>query len=225
MSASEASATLTVTGSCSPSCNPNGSFVTYGVLDLRNPDTVATNSVIQGNYVGGANSVIDLNAFGVGGNTGQANHLAISGSVSGASSIVVTPFNGALAGDPPPFTVANISPGLADYSIREVSPGQFDLYSTLNTVPIASIVNGLQSAVESVTTGLFEGLSTVFLRGASPSAGAPPKVTPNGIDAGVWTRGASGMNTEISVATDNLGSLPTSLTHGPDTLWRLPGWI
>jgi len=110
-----------------------------------------------------------------------------SNNVTNDGTMPVTPFNGALAlftnpvpiisvaGDPPPFTVANPLPSLANYNVREVSPGQFDLTSALNTAPIGSIVNGLQSAVESVTTGFFEGLNTVFFQGASPFLGAPPR--------------------------------------------------
>ena len=82
----------------------------------------------------------------------------------------------------------------------------------LNPAAIQNIANGLQSSLESVTSSFFEGLNTVFFQGASPFLGAPPNVTPNQIDAGVWTRGGSGMNTEHSVATDSLGSVPTNLT-------------
>jgi hypothetical protein len=79
------------------------------------------------------------------------------------------------------------------------------LSSSLNLAPIGSIANGLVSAIESVTTGFFEGLYTVF-QGTSSFLAAPPKVTPNQIDAGVWTRGATGMNTEHSAVTDSLQS-------------------
>ena len=82
--------------------------------------------------------------------------------------------------------------------------------------------------VESVTSGFFEGLYTVF-QGSGPFLGAPPLQCPaadglptrkgvgactptsNQIDAGVWTRAASGMNTEHSVVTDNTGSDPIGL--------------
>ena len=219
------------------------SFNNNGVLDLRNPSTVATNSVqLQGNYVGGSNSVIDLNVSGTGGNTGQANHLTITGKASGARrSSVSFPstersryssirFRSSLP-DPAatrPSPSRRGPPSLFNYSLqqdsRTPSDPTIDLAPpTLNTAAIGSIANGLQSAVESVTSGLFRGLEHGFPRRES-LLGAPPKVTPNQIDAGVWTRGASGMNTEKSVATDRPGFV-SDQPYGADALWRLPGRI
>jgi autotransporter-associated beta strand protein len=234
-----------------PSVSPGLPGATYtffnnGVLDLRNPYTVATNSVINGNYVGGANSAIVLNVSGVGGNTGQANHLEVTGSVNGASPVVVVPFNGALAlfsnpvpiitvmGDPPPFVLVPSVPSLAGYNIQELSPGQFYLSSYLNAAPVGSIAAGLQSAVESASAGFFLGLSSVFFDSAPPPSpgtapngakielaigesasppflGAPPNITPNQVSAGVWTRGASGMDSEHTDVTDSLGSASSTL--------------
>ena len=69
-------------------------FVNNGVLDLRNPNTVATNLTIQGNYVA-QDPQINLNVLATAANTGQqqANHLTITGAASGATNVSVTPFN------------------------------------------------------------------------------------------------------------------------------------
>ena len=130
------------------------SFNNNGVLDLTNRNTVATNSVIQGNYVGGIGSVIDLNVSGTGGNTGQASKLTITGKASGASFISVIPFNGALAvflnpipiivtgpGGNASFTLAPGPPSLFNYSLQQDSPTPSDptIYLAPPTLNIAAI--------------------------------------------------------------------------------------
>ena len=194
------------------------SFNNYGALDLRNLNTVATNFTIGGNYFGGAGSFIALNVFGQ-----QANHLSITGSANGTSFVSVSPLIGAFAplSNPIPiisagsgaatFAVAPGPPSLVNYTIRQIDPDPvYVLTGSPNLAVIGSIASGPRSAIESVTSGFFEGLYTVF-QGSGPFLGAPPSPKPNQIDAGVWTRAASGMNTEHSVVVDNLGSDPVGL--------------
>ena len=120
-----------------------GNFLNNGKLDLTNC-TVATMSVINGNYVGGSGSVIDLNVSGTGGNTGQANQLIITGKASGASFISVIPFNGAPAvflnpipiimtgpGSNASFTLAPGPPSLFNYSLHSSAQPRPTPQSTL----------------------------------------------------------------------------------------------
>ena len=225
------------------------SFNNYGALDLRNPNTVATNFTIGGNYFGGAGSLIALNVFGQ-----QANHLSITGSANGTSFVSVSPLIGAFAplSNPIPiisagsgaatFAVAPGPPSLVNYTIRQIDPDPvYVLTGSPNLAVIGSIASGPRSAIESVTSGFFEGLYTVF-QGSGPFLGAPPLQCPaadglptrkgvgactptsNQIDAGVWTRAASGMNTEHSVVADNLGSDPVGL-KSRNSLRRVPSRI
>ena len=127
------------------------------------------------------------------------------------------------------FAVAPGPPSLVNYTIRQTDPDPvYVLTGSPNLAVLASIASGPRSAVEFVTSGFFEGLYTVF-QGSGPFLGAPPLQCPaadglptrkgvgactptsNQIDAGVWTRAASGMNTEHSVVADNLGSDPVGL--------------
>ena len=182
-------------------------FINNGVLDLRNPHTVATNLTIQGNYAA-QDPLILLNVFG-----GQANHLTVTGSASGATNVEVLAFNnnplpiftnaipiinvdGASSSatftaiqSPSPTSLGN----LVTYGVVEESPGQWDLVSHINPAPVGAIAGGISSAVTSVATGFFQG-TTAFL-------GAPATTTPNQIDGGVWNRDAAGFNNERSVST------------------------
>jgi fibronectin-binding autotransporter adhesin len=192
-------------------------FINNGVLDLRNPNTVMTNLTIQGSYVA-QDPLILLNVF-----EGQANHLTVTGSATGATNVEVLAFNnnplpiftnaipiinvdGASSSatftaiqSPSPTSLGN----LVTYGVVEESPGQWDLVSHLNPAPIGAIAGGISSAVTSAATGFFQG-TTAFL-------GAPATATPNQIDGGVWNRDATGMNTERSVATTSLDSGATDL--------------
>ena len=186
-------------------------FVNNGVLDLTNPHTVATNFTIQGNYAA-EDPQINLNVFAVAGNTGQqANHLTITGAASGATNVLVTPFQNILTIFPKGIPIISVGPGstatfsalqspialgsIVGFGIQQdpANPQQWEVTSKINPVPIGSIAGSISSAVTSVATGFFQG-STAFLS-------APATATPNQIDGGVWTRVAAGMNTERSVAT------------------------
>jgi fibronectin-binding autotransporter adhesin len=189
-------------------------FVNNGELDLRNPTTVATNLTIKGNYVAQDPPLIDLNVLATALNTGQqqANHLAITGVATGATNVSVQALNGMITIFPNSIPIISVGPGstatftalpsqtnlgsLVAFGIEQTSPTQWDLTSHINPVPIGSIAGSISSAVTSVATGFFQG-STAFL-------GAPATATPNQIDSGVWTRGATGMNNERSVVTASL---------------------
>ena len=190
-----------------------GTFVNNGVLDLTNPNTVATNFMINGKYAA-EDPDIKLNVSAFAGR--QANHLTITGAAAGATTVLVTPLHGALTLFSNPIPIINDGPGstatfsaesppsLVNYSVRQdpTNPNQFDLYSNLNTAPIGAIASGIHSAITSVTTGFFQD-STGFLT-------APINANPAQIDAGVWTRGATGMNTEDLVVTSS-GTSPANL--------------
>ena len=196
-------------------------FVNNGVLDLTNPRTVATNFTIQGNYAA-QDPQINLNVFAVAGNTGQqANHLTITGAASGATNVLVTPFNNILTIFPKGIPIISVGPGstatfsalqspialgsIVAFGIEQnpTNPNQWEVSSKINPVPIGSIAGSISSAVTSVATGFFQG-STAFLS-------APATATPNQIDGGVWTQVAAGINTERSVATTSEVSGATDL--------------
>ena len=180
---------------------------TSGILN-----TVETNFTIQGNYVA-QDPQIDLNVRATAANVGQqqANHLTITGAASGATNVSVTPFNGVPTIFPNSIPIISVGPGstatftalpsatnlgsLVAFGIEQnpTNPTQWDLTSHINPVPIGSIAGSVSSAVTSVATGFFQG-TTAFL-------GAPASSAPNQVDGGVWTRGATGMNTERSVVT------------------------
>jgi fibronectin-binding autotransporter adhesin len=175
---------------------------------------VITNTTIKGNYVAQDPPQINLNVLATAANTGQqqANHLTITGAASGATGVSVSALQGNLTIFPNAIPIISVGPGstatftalpsqtklgsLVEFGITQASPTEFDLTSHINSVPIGSIAGSVSSAVTSVATGFFQG-STAFL-------GAPSTTTPNQIDAGVWTRGATGMNTEHSNVTTSL---------------------
>ena len=192
-----------------------GTFVNNGLLDLRNPNTVATNFTIRGNYVAG-DPQINLNVLGQ-----QANHLTITGLASGATNILAIPFPGTLSLFTRPIPIINDGPGstatfnllasplpfqsVVAYGLEQdpATPTQWNLTSRLNAVPIGAIAGSISSAVTSVATGFFQG-TTAFL-------GAPAAATPNQVDYGFWSRGGTGMNTERTVATTSVVPGPTDL--------------
>ena len=144
-----------------------GTFVNNGVLDLTNPNTVATNFMINGKYAA-EDPDIKLNVSAFAGR--QANYLTITGAAAVATTVLVTPLHGALTLFSNPIPIINDGPGstatfsaesppsLVNYSVRQdpTNPNQFDLYSNLNTAPIGAIASGIHSAITSVTTAFFE---------------------------------------------------------------------
>ena len=142
-------------------------------ISISPSHTVATNLIIEGNYVAG-DPQITLNVLGQ-----QANHLTITGMASGATNVVVAPFHGALPiftgsipiiSDGPASTAtfnavqfpsASAGGNLVD-GVEQSSPTQWDLTSRLNPTPIGAIAGGISSAVTSVATGFFQG-TTAFL--------------------------------------------------------------
>ena len=149
-------------------------FVNNGILDLTNPRTVATNFTIQGNYAA-QDPQINLNVFAVAGNTGQqANHLTITGAASGATNVLVTPFNNILTIFPKGIPIISVGPGstatfsalqspialgsIVAFGIEQnpTNPNQWEVSSKINPVPIGSIAGSISSAVTSVATGFFQ---------------------------------------------------------------------
>ncbi len=200
-------------------------FNNNGVLDLRTAGTVATNPAITGNYVAQGGAQVMLNVNAVVGNTGQeANFLKITGNASGGpTTVVVAPLNNnptlfpnlipiisvGGGGTSSSFVAANggVIPGglfgnLVAYGIMQQG-NTYDLFSHVNVPAIGPIAGSIGAAISSATTGFFQG-STAFL-------GQPANATPNQIDYGVWTRGASGMNSDKSVVTSSAISTPTDL--------------
>jgi fibronectin-binding autotransporter adhesin len=193
-------------------------FVNNGALSLTNGVTAATNPTINGAYSAQGPAELVLNVNGQ-----QANFLHIAGLATGATTVVAAPvanspslFNGLIPfvrdnGGGATFNIANggIIPGgsspLVTYAITPdpSNPNQYDLYSKVNTGAVAPVAGSISAAIGSVTTGFFQG-TTAFLT-------QPSNPTPNQIDGGVWTRGATGMNTESSVATTSLVPNPTDL--------------
>jgi fibronectin-binding autotransporter adhesin len=202
-----------------------GSFVNAGTIDLTNGNNVANTATITGSYTGQGAAQLKLNVNAVVGNTGQqANFLRITGNASGGpTTVVVTPLNGnptlfpnlipiisvGSGGTASSFVAANggAIPGgqfgnLVTYGIMQQG-NTYDVFSHVNVPAIGPIAGSIGAAIGSATTGFFQG-STAFL-------GQPANATPDQIDYGVWTRGASGMNSDKSVVTSSVISTPTDL--------------
>jgi hypothetical protein len=202
-------------------------FANGGTLNLGGggaTNTAITNPVISGNYTDPGAAQLAINIDGQ-----HANWLHISGQASGTTTVVVTPLANtpALFTSPIPFLTASgggatstnfvaanggAIPGLFSGSASLLAykivpdpalPNTLELSPQVNTGAVAPIAGSISAAIGSVTTGFFQG-TTAFLT-------EPSNPTPNQIDGGVWTRGASGMNTESSVATTSIVPNPTDL--------------
>ena len=192
-------------------------FVNGGILDIRAGNSVATTATISGNYSAQNGAQIDLSVNGAA--TGQqANFLKITGNASGGSTTVaVTALTQTLftnnipiisvggGGTPSSFVAQSNSLNLGNlltYGVTQQA-NTYYLFTSLNTQAIGPIAGSIGAAVSAASTSFFQG-STAFI-------GAPANPAPNQVDGGVWTRGATGMNTDKSVVTTNVFSNPTDL--------------